>query len=177
MDSREAARVLVVIAGPQAAGKSTTAAALAADLRGRDESVALVELDQIAAMALPTLPGWDVAHEIFESIVGRWARGGVTCVIAEGSGFEDEAGRVRAQAPASTAVVTVAITVPFPIAFARARADGSRGVSRQYDFLHAVYERWPDDLAAMRADVVVDTHQHSLDEGVALIRAAIERAR
>jgi len=72
----------VVIAGPQASGKSTLAIALSAALRRRDERVALVELDQIAGMALPTLPSWEAAHHIFETTAGLWARTELTCVIS-----------------------------------------------------------------------------------------------
>lgn len=70
MDNNEVPLTLVIVAGPQASGKSTLAAALSAELRHRGERVALVELDQIAEMAIPTLPSWDVAHHIFESTTG-----------------------------------------------------------------------------------------------------------
>ena len=168
---------LVVIAGPQASGKSTLAAALADELRCCGESVALVELDRIAAMALPTLPAWEVAQQIFESVVGLWTRADLSCVIAEGAGSQVEAGRLSARAPASAAVITVAVTAPFSVAFARARQDRSRGVSREHAFLSSVYERWPGEMARMGADVVVDTEEHSVDQGVALIRSAIDSAR
>ena len=58
---------LVLLVGPQASGKSTLATALSEELRRRGELVALVELDQIAAMALPTLPNWDIATHILGS--------------------------------------------------------------------------------------------------------------
>lgn len=177
MNSDAAPQALVVIAGPQASGKSTLAAALGAELRRCGELVVVVELDQIAAMALPTLPNWAMAHGIFESVTGQWIRADLTCVIAEGSGSRDEVARLRTRAPASAVVVVVAVTTPFLIAFARARRDQERGVSREYVFLSAVYERWPDEMALMDADVVVDTQEHSVEQGVALVRAAIEDAR
>lgn len=177
MSSVAAPLVLVVIAGPQASGKSTLASALAAELRQRGELVALVELDQIAAMALPTLPGWEVAHGIFESVVGQWTRADLTCVIAEGSGSQEEVQRLRARASASAAVATIAVTASFPVALARAQQDLSRGISREYGFLSSVYERWPDELARMDVDVVVDTVEHSVQQGVALIRSAFDVAR
>lgn len=177
MNSDAAPHALVVIAGPQASGKSTLATALGAELRRCGELVALVELDQIAAMALPTLPNWAVAHAIFESVTGQWTRADLTCVIAEGSGSQDEVARLRAQARASAVVVVVAVTTPFLIAFARAQRDQERGVSREYGFLSAVYERWPDEMALMDADVVIDTEERSVEQGVALVRAAIKDAR
>ena len=78
--------VYVVIAGPQASGKSALTVALSDELRGQGERVAAVELDQIASMALPTLPGWEVAHQITEAVAGLWLRAGMTCVIVEGVG-------------------------------------------------------------------------------------------
>lgn len=71
-DNRGMAAALLVIAGPQASGKSTVARALADDLRAHGKSVALVALDDIAEMALPTLPEWDAAHGIFASVVAQW---------------------------------------------------------------------------------------------------------
>lgn len=47
---------LVLIAGPIAAGKSAVSRALAESLRADGTRLALVELDQIADMARPTLP-------------------------------------------------------------------------------------------------------------------------
>jgi adenylylsulfate kinase-like enzyme len=169
--------VLVVIVGPQASGKSTLATALSAEMRRRGESVALVELDQIAAMALPTLPDWDLAHQIFESVTGQWARAGLTCVIAEGSGSQGEVSRLHAQVPDSAVTTTVAVTAPFAVALARAQRDPSRGVSREYEFLSAVYERWPAEMARIDADLEVDTNELSIEQTVECVRAVIGVAR
>lgn len=168
--------VLVVIAGPQASGKSTVARALADELRRGGESVALVELDQIAAMALPTLPDWTIAHDIFASVTAQWLRSGVTCVVAEGVGSRDEVSKVLDEAAAAT-VVTVAVTVPFEIAYSRAQADATRGVSRDRDYLSAVYERWTGEIDRVAADVVLDTGALAVDRGVERVRAAIDSAR
>lgn len=64
MEASSTPLALVAVAGPQASGKSALARALSAELRRQGELVALVELDQIAAMALPTLPDWDTAQQI-----------------------------------------------------------------------------------------------------------------
>lgn len=177
MDIGSSTPVVVLVAGPQASGKSTLSAALSGALRGAGESVALVELDAIAAMALPTLPDWAVAHRIFESVTGQWARAGLACVIAEGSGSQEEVSRLRAQVPDGVATLTVAVTASFDVALARARRDPTRGVSRERRFLRGVYERWPDELARIAADLVVDTDATSVQQGVGLIRAALATAR
>lgn len=176
METEGGRLVLVVVAGPQASGKSTLAAALGADLRRRGERVAVVELDQVAAMALPTLPGWDVAHRIFETVTGMWATADLTCVIAEGSGSREEVSALLRQAP-QAAVVTVAITAPFDVALARAQADPTRGVSKERDFLSRVYASWPRELDALAPDVVIDTDALTVSEGTDRIRAAIDAAR
>jgi energy-coupling factor transporter ATP-binding protein EcfA2 len=177
MDTLTTRPTLVIVAGPQASGKSTLAAALSAELRQRGEAVALVQLDQIAAMALPTLPSWEAAHHVFEVATGLWARTELTCVIAEGSGSEDEVSRLRNQAPPDAVVVTVATTATFEDAFARAQADPSRGISRDYDFLTKVYRHWVDELPRIDPDLVIDTSRATIDESVRRARAAIERRR
>ncbi|WP_128497333.1 AAA family ATPase [Labedella populi] len=168
---------LVIVVGPQASGKSTVAAALAAELRRRGERAALVELDQIAAMALPTLPNWEAAHRIFETTVGLWARTGLTCVIAEGSGSEDEVSRLRRQAPSGAVIVVVVTTVTLEAAFARAHMDPTRGISREWDFLNGVYEKWADELVRIGPDVVIDTSRLTVEQGVRRTISRIQSAR
>jgi hypothetical protein len=168
---------LVVVVGPQASGKSALSRALCPELRQDDELVALVELDQIAAMALPTLPNWEVARDIFAATTGMWARTALTCVVAEGVGTQDEVSSLLSQAPADALTVTVVTTVPFDVAYARAQTDPTRGISREHRFLSAVYDRWSAELPRVRADVLIDTSASTIGEGVDRIRAAIQSAR
>lgn len=100
--------------------------------------MALVELDQIAEMALPTLPSWDTAARIFAIVAGEWARADLTCVIAEGIASQDEVSIVLDHTPAAAAVVTVVMTTPFVAALPRAQADVTRGASRDRDWLATV---------------------------------------
>lgn len=74
---------LVLIAGPIAAGKSAVSRALAESLRAGGTRLALVELDQIADMARPTLPDWTDAHRIFASVTAQWLDAGAV-PLAEG---------------------------------------------------------------------------------------------
>ena len=168
---------LVLVVGPQASGKSTVAAGLSAELRRRGERVALVELDQVAAMALPTLPSWEAAHHVFETTVGLWAGTDLTCVIAEGSGSAEEVERLRLQAPGGAAIVTVAATTPFETAYARALADPTRGVSKEYAFLSGVYERWADEHTRIDPDLTIDTAALTVEDGVRRIASAIDASR
>lgn len=158
--------VLVAIAGPQASGKSTIAAALGRALRDNGDRVAVIELDAIAAMALPTLPGWDTAHGIFEAVTGLWLLADLTVVVAEGSGSAAEVDRLVAAAPADVDVITVALTTDLESAYARALSDPTRGISKQYDFLETVYARWPAELERIDPDLLLDTSR--LDVGASL---------
>jgi adenylylsulfate kinase-like enzyme len=170
--------VLVVIVGPQASGKSTVASALCTELRNQREQVALVELDLIAGISAPkSSADWDTAHRIFEVVVGEWARAGMTCVIAEGSGSEVEVVRLLDQTPPGARVLTVAATVPFGIALERAQGDPTRGISKEYNFLNGVYEAWSRELEAIAPDLTLDTSQHTLEECVGQVRSAIQAVR
>ncbi|MFC5932110.1 hypothetical protein [Cryobacterium melibiosiphilum] len=168
---------LVLIVGPIAGGKTTVARALAERLRQSGEKVALVELDQIAEMALPTLPDWAIAHMIFNSVVGHWLRNPFTTVIAEGPGNESEVNAVLAQVPDAASVVTVVLTSSFELAFSRAQADPTRGISRDHQFLFSVFQSWERNMPYIAHDLLIDTGSASVDESVAAIQAALRRSR
>lgn len=167
----------VVIAGPQASGKSTVARALSEELRDEGERVALVELDQIAGMALPTLPRWETAFDIFASVAGQWAHADLTAVIAEGAGTGAEVARLLDRAPEGAAVLTVVTTAPFEVALSRARADLTRGVSRERAFLREIYKRWSGEIGRIETDVLLDTQALKVTESVRCIRDRIAVAR
>ena len=168
---------LVFLVGPQASGKSTVARALSKELRRRGELVALVELDQIAEMALPTLPSWDTAVRIFAMVAGEWARADLTCVIAEGIASQDEVSILLDHAPAAASVVTVVMTTPFEAALPRAQADATRGASRDRGWLENRYQEWSLEVGRIDADVLIDAGASSVDQGVQRVQAAIEAAR
>jgi adenylylsulfate kinase-like enzyme len=163
--------------GPQASGKSTVARALSAELRRRGERVALVELDQVAEMALPTLPSWETAGRIFAMVAGEWARADLTCVVAEGIASQDEVSLLLEHTPAAAAVVTVVMTTPFDVALPRAQADLTRGASRERGWLADRYQEWSVELGRIDADVQVDAGASSVDQAVEQVHAAIELAR
>jgi shikimate kinase len=167
----------VLLVGPQASGKSTVARALGEELRRQGELVALVELDQIAEMALPTLPSWDTAARIFAMVASEWARADLTCVIAEGIASQDEVSILLSHTPAAAAIVTVVMTTPFEAALRRAQADPTRGASRDRDWLADRYQEWSTEVGRIDADVLLDASASSVDQGVRQVHAAIEAAR
>ena len=177
MSPESSVATLVLLVGPQASGKSTLASALSEELRRQGELVALVELDQIAAMALPTLPSWDIAAHIFGLVADQWARSGLTCVVAEGISSHDELSTFVAHVPATAVLVTVAVTTSLEAALRRVEADATRGISRDRTFLTERYEWWSSEMARLDPDLLLDTSQVSVEQGVRLIADAVELAR
>lgn len=164
---------LVLIAGPIAAGKSAVSRALAETLRSDGHLLALVELDQIADMARPTLPDWADAHRIFASVTTQWLDAGLDLVIAESVSSRSELDRVLRNVPAGTPQLTVVLTCDVDTARHRALADPTRGVSRQEDFMRRVHAAWALQLPQIPADLVLDTASLPLTESVRRIRAAL----
>ena len=167
----------VLLVGPQASGKSTLARALSRELRAQGERVALVELDQIAEMALPTLPSWATAAGIFGVVAGEWARADLTCVVAEGIASDDEVSIVLNRVPSDAALVVVAMTTPLEASLPRAEGDPTRGLSRDRAWLAERYREWSAQIDLIAADVLLDMGSLSVDHGVHQIRAAMETAR
>lgn len=171
----DARPALVLVIGPIASGKSTVAQLLGSRLREAGERVAVVGLDEIAEMALPTLPGWDVAASIFASVVGQWVETALDVVVAEGPSDVEEVGQVLAAVPAEVRVVSVVLTSDVHIALERAQADPTRGISRDPDFLGRMYREWAQVRPQLASDVGIDTGVTSLEETIAAIRTHLGR--
>lgn len=169
--------ILVLISGPIAAGKSSIARALTERLRAVGEQVALVELDRIAEMALPTLPDWSAAHTIFNSVVGQWLSTPLTVVVAEGPGSKAEVGALIGAIPRNTLVVVSVLTSSFTVALERANTDPSRGISRERPFLSAEFARWASEMPKMDHDVVIDTGTTSIEDSVCLLLEKMYKVR
>lgn len=164
---------LVLVQGPIAVGKSALARALTARLRRDGARVALVELDQIAEMALPTLPDWADAHRIFCSVVAQWLGTPPDVVVAEGVGSPEEAAALHAAVadargapPDGEPTLSVVLTVAYATALERALADPTRGISRDPAFLRREYDRWDRVREEMPADLRLDTSAATLEECV-----------
>lgn len=109
--------------------------------------------------------------------VGLWARTELTCVVAEGSGSDDEVSRLRAHAPPGAVTITVATTLDLETAIARAQLDPTRGISKDRNFLSRIYQGWTEELARINPDVVIDTDRCTVDQGVERVRATLASAR
>lgn len=131
-----------MISGPIASGKSTVAAEVTARLRHARRSVALVDLDTVAEMALPTLPEWGWAHRIHAQLVGLWLASDIDVVVDEGTSSPAEVDQVLNQVPDGNQVLHVALTTDFEHALARAQADITRGLSQDRHFLRRDHDHF-----------------------------------
>ena len=147
--------VLVVVVGPIAAGKSTLAAEVGRRLRERGESVAVVGLDDVARMALPTLD-WAWAHEVHGQLVRAWLATPVGTVVAEGPSTPAELDQLVRCVPGDVGVLTVVLSTPWAVALERAVQDPGRGISRDPDFLREDHDRFERSRAELAGDLALD---------------------
>lgn len=132
---------LVVVVGPIAAGKSTLAAEVGRRLRERGESVAVVALDSVAEMALPTLE-WEWAHEVHGRLVAAWLATPLRTVVAEGPSTPGEVDQLLRCVPHDVEVLTAVLVTRYEVAQQRALQDPGRGASKDPDFLRADHARF-----------------------------------
>lgn len=148
---------LVLIIGPIASGKTTLANDLAAGLRSLGEAVAVIGLDTVAEMALPTLDDWTWAHEIHGQLVGAWLGTPIPTVIAEGPETPAEIAQIMRYVDRDTRVLKVLVTTEYETALARAGADPTRGLSKDPRFLRQMYDRFEMAQPEIRYDLRFDT--------------------
>lgn len=142
-----------MISGPIASGKSTLAAEVASRLRREGTSTALVGLDSVAEMALPSLPDWELAHQVHAQLVGLWLDTTIDTVIAEGTATPREVALVLAHVPAGVSVLHVVLFTDFEVALARAHADPDRGASKDRVFLRRDHEDFEKNQADLPCDL------------------------
>jgi hypothetical protein len=147
--------VLIVIVGPIAAGKSTLAAEVAQRLRERGESVAVVGLDSVAEMALPTLD-WAWAHEVHGHLVRAWLATPVRTVVAEGPSTPAELDQLMRRVASDVGVLTVVLETRYEVALRRAQQDPDRGLSKDPDFLKRDHDRFERGLPDIACDLALD---------------------
>ena len=82
-----------------------------------------------------------------------------------------------AHVPATAVLVTVAVTTSVESALERVEADPTRGISRERTFLTERYEWWTSEMARLDLDMLLDTSQTSVEQGVRLITHAVDLAR
>lgn len=152
-DSFTGVTVLILVAGPLAAGKSTVSDLVVARFRARGRDVAFTALDDVADMARPTLPDWEWAHSIHAHLVGLWVRTGIDIVVDEGASSLDEVRAIQAQLPDGVPVFHVVLTADYDAALVRATADPTRGISKDPEFLRGQYDHFAAQLPTLPCDL------------------------
>jgi len=159
---------LVVLTGPIAAGKSTTAAALARAATGRNLIAVVVDVDDVAEAVAEPGAGetglWLSAHQAHGALVARWLRTPVDLVVAVGPVCSPaERTALLEELPAGTAVTWVLLDAPVETTLARAAADQTRGLSRDATFHTDRHARFRRLLDGIPADHVFDTSTTSVN--------------
>lgn len=157
--------VLVVVVGPIASGKSTTANALADRLAGPDRLVVAVDLDDVVFAQRAPLDEhgetWARGRRVHAALVGAWFAEGVDVVVAHGPLQHDPGlATLLAAVPAGTDVVRVLLQVSFEAAVTRVLADPTRVFSRDLDFLRECHDRF----AVLHPDVGPFDRTYRTDE-------------
>lgn len=160
---------LVVLTGPIAAGKNTTAEALLSRVSSRGLMGVLVDLDDVAAMVGP--PGaaaaglWFAAHEAHGALVGHWMRADVDLVLAVGPIYTvEEQAALTAHLPETVMVEYVVIDAPVSLTLARALDDPSRKLSSDPDFHRAAHARFRSLLPGIPCRLLLDTSTAGVDD-------------
>ena len=176
-DTAVAARRLVLIIGPIASGKSTLANTVADKLRSGGEAVAVVGLDSVAEMTLPTLADWTWAHEVHGQLVGAWLEKPIPTVIAEGPETPEEIEQIMRHVRSDVSVLKVLITTRYETALARATADPTRGQSKDPEFLRRMHRRFEQTRPDIAYDVQFDSEQFSSNEIAQRVIEGLPRLR
>jgi len=166
---------LVIITGPLAAGKNTTADALARRLTGGGRTVVIADVDDVVAMVAAPGAGatglWFAGREAHGALVGQWMRSGVDDVVAVGPFFsDDERAALTRHLPDGTAPVWIVIHAPVEVTLPRAQADPTRGLSREPQFHEDVYRRFRE----LQPTIPAHRTFESGELGAEQIAAAIE---
>lgn len=168
--------MLIVISGPIAAGKSTTARALAREVERRGGAAAVVDLDLVYEMLehdgarKDDDARWAQAQRAAAALANRFAKDGVEFVIVEGDFLVDDRRLFVEALDASAEPRFVTLRVSFDEAVRRIDGDPTRTFSRDRDFLRRYYDRAEaaiDDVPA--SDLLVDTEDLTVDDVAAAI--------
>ena len=146
-------------------------------MRSAGEAVAVVGLDIIVEMALPTLDDWTWAHEIHGQVIGGWVATPIPTVIAEGTETQAEVEQVLRHVASDVSVLRVLLVTQYESALRRATADPTRGVSKEPDFLAKMYQRFNDELPGMAYDLRLDSEESSTAVLAARVVAALKLGR
>jgi predicted kinase len=169
---------LIVISGPIASGKSTTARLLARELGRSGTTAATIDLDVVCDMLEHKTAGerdaanWIHARRAAAHLARGFLADGVVVVIVEGDFLRanDRAAFLEMVQSAKPRFVTLRIS--FETALRRVQTDPTRTLSRDPAFLRRHYEESEAALLdAPGTDLMLDTESLTADEAVGTIAA------
>lgn len=152
--------LLVVIAGPIGAGKSTVADLLGHRLAASGLTAAVVDLDDVAFMQRDIAPQkiWRRGAIALTALVRGWFDAKTDAVIAHGPFFEAGGYDLLLRQPTDVVIRHVLLRVSYETALVRVTADPSRGASKNPEFLRSTHDRFRTHEASLPApDFVFDT--------------------
>jgi adenylylsulfate kinase-like enzyme len=179
MDSR----LLVVLSGPIASGKSSAAEELAARFRATGRSAAAVDLDLLYKMIDAGQPmdnprSWRQARRAAAALADEFVLAGVDMVVVEGT-FWTTAERDEFVNHLATDIRPhfVTLRVSLPEAQRRVAVDITRRSSRDPAVLTSCHVAFAATVGALSsAELVVDTTTVTADQVAAMIMASLEDA-
>lgn len=156
--------VVIVITGPIASGKSTTARVLARELARRNVRSAVIDLDLLHDMLTAVGPksddaSWGLARRAMGALTKTFLSDGIAVVIADGSfNLASDRAAFEERLDASVRPLYVTLKVSYEEALSRAQGDPTRGVSRDPAFLGPYFSDATHVPASLPAtDLVIDT--------------------
>jgi len=173
-------RLVIVITGPIASGKSSVARALYRELAALDVCVAVIDLDLVEGMLSPEGPSpvlerWAVARRATATLAGTFQADGVAVVIVDGS-FNQPMDRAAFEQHLDATVrpMYVTLRVTYDEALRRAQGDPTRGVSRDPAFLRPYFADPTHVPATLPAtDIAIDTESTSPQAAASEIAQAV----
>jgi shikimate kinase len=175
-------RMLIVITGPIASGKSTVARELARELERTSVRVAVIDLDLVYEMLASDgtksdAETWTLARHAAAVLANTFVEAGVGVVVADGS-FNTPGDRAAFSDHlcAGLGPVYVTLRVSFEAALRRAQSDPTRGLSRDPGFLGSYFAAASRSSANVPStDIVIDTEQMTANSAAVVI-ASLARA-
>jgi hypothetical protein len=160
-------RLLVVIAGPIGAGKSTVADLVARGLAGRGITAAAVDLDDVAFMQrdLAAHKLWRRGAIAARALVDGWFDAKTDAVVAHGPFFESGGYEILLDGHGDDVDVRhVLLRVSYRTALQRVSADAGRRASKDPEFLRATHLRFSElEPTLPTPDFVFDTEAADAD--------------
>lgn len=161
---------VTVISGCIAAGKSTTARALATRSRARGRATACIDLDLVYAMLgdepKSDLALWEHTRRMCGVLARAFLERGFNYVVLDAAFWVHRGRReLQAELDGVAPVHYVTLVVPYEEALRRAKLDPTRGASKDAEILRGHFDESDRFLREIPAgELVIDTSQASPEE-------------